>query len=376
MKKYQLFDKKAKDLEKKFIRSIKKNSYFLTGNEAKNIILGVKKDVIIVQTKRSRKPFEITRKRLRLAISQLLYRRTMTRKELEPYSHFSSALMGLLRVICMRIAKLRKTARGLLRITLKGTRFYHAGAERIVKDIHRAADTETEYFLVNYFFLREDKNANWCHHLKEKILLLDSGAFQYWKAKKEGKEVQPVTVEEYTTFIKRYEKYFIGYFSLDVIGDKDASERNEAYLRSQGLNPIPVYHVGEDFTVLERMIAEDHAFIGVGGAAMLSKRERKEAFDELFNRYPEYEYHFLGGGGEALLNYDWFSVDNSFSLKAGRFGRLLTPNGQKKAPKDWTEKEIFFYNMQRTRELEEYNEQLKLDILVPPAIPKVQFTLF
>ncbi|WP_047155067.1 hypothetical protein [Aneurinibacillus tyrosinisolvens] len=374
---FKSFDKKAGDLEKKFVRSIKENSFFLTGNGAKNFILGVTKDRILVRSKRGKKPYEITRKRLRLAISQLLWKRTMTRKELEAHSKFSSALMGLVRLICKNLAKLRKTAKGLLRITLKGKRCYHAGADRIVNDVHRAAEAGVECFLVNFFFLRDDKSANWTRHLKGKLLLLDSGAFQHWRAVEEGQEIKPVTVEEYCAFIKRFEKYFIAYFNLDVVGDFEASARNEAYLRAEGLNPIPIYHVGEEYKALERMISEDHPFIGIGGAAMLSQEERKVKFDDLFNLYGEHNYHFLGGGGDALLQYDWFSVDNSFPLKAGRFGKILTPKGQQiKAPKEWTEEDMFFYNMHRSRELEEYDEQFKLDILVPPAVPKKQLALF
>ena len=79
-------------------------------------------------------------------------------------------------------------------------------------------------------------------------IMLDSGAFSaYTKG-------ESVNLAEYMAYIKKYEKYFTCYVNLDVIGDAEASARNQAIMEANGLHPMPVFHIGEEFVHLKKLM--------------------------------------------------------------------------------------------------------------------------
>ena len=90
-----------------------------------------------IGTERSNKPFAIKRGKLRAAIKYLLEERTATRKNLERHAKYSSALMGLLRLVFAEVSRVKRTVRGLLRITLSDVRHVFSGLARAPRDWRR-----------------------------------------------------------------------------------------------------------------------------------------------------------------------------------------------------------------------------------------------
>ncbi|MGN7309342.1 hypothetical protein ACTHQ2_25695, partial [Bacillus subtilis] len=128
--------------------------------------------------------------KLKAAIRDLFARRTVTRKQLEVYSNFSSALFGLLMSIFKGMSKFTSGVKGY-RLTVVGVRFFYSGCDRAVKDLEIAKANGAEYVLMSYYYLRDDNNANWRKHVGRLGLrvMLDSGAFSVWKRRKAGKDV-------------------------------------------------------------------------------------------------------------------------------------------------------------------------------------------
>ncbi|CEH28286.1 hypothetical protein AM501_24065 [Aneurinibacillus migulanus] len=377
------YEKKAREQERIFFKKLKEGTYFQTGKGNQNFIVEITNDAIYVKTKKSKQPFRVSRENIRKALAFLYYRRTTTRKELEPYSKFSSCLMGLLRLMVFAIAKLHKTARGRLRITLNGTRYWIAGGEKAPRDLERAKEYGANYILLSYFKLREDVHDTWKYHIRrlgyEGRVILDSGEFSRYKALKKGKKVSELQVEEYVAFIRKHQDVLFGWFNLDVTNNVDASRKNEQYLISQGLSPIPIWHIQSSWDDLDKLVARNDEFpmIGIGGSVFVSEKERDEKFNKLFSRYPTENFHFLGGASELLFKYPWASADSKFPLVGARFGRLITPAGQIKAPDKWSEEECQAFNIMQVIKLEDAHERVfQLDFLVPPMIKNQQLSLF
>ncbi|MBP1931775.1 hypothetical protein [Ammoniphilus resinae] len=254
------FDIQAQKKERWFFNRLKKSVHagsryeFPTGKGCLNDIIEVKSDALFFRSKKGKKINPISRKKLREAIRFIYHKRTTTRKELEPYSRFNSALMGLLRIIFFDIAKLVKTASGLLRISLKGTRYFPSSAERSPRDLELAKEQGFNVVLMSYFSMRDDPNENWKYHCRRLGLqvLVDSGAFSAWRAAEEGKDVEPIEVEAYAQFLlKHQDDILFGYFTLDVVGDPDATKENTDYLKSMGLKPIEIWHVQSPWELLD-----------------------------------------------------------------------------------------------------------------------------
>lgn len=87
---------------------------------------------------------------------------------------------------------------------------------------------------------------------------LDSGAYS---ASTQGASI---SVDDYAAYAHRYSALFSVVANLDVIGDPEATARNQQALEDLGLNPLPVFHVGEPWIVLERL-CERYDYIGLGG---------------------------------------------------------------------------------------------------------------
>src|SRR5512133_2802594 len=92
----------------------------------------------------------------------------------------------------------------------------------------------TYYWLIkNNGIMPEVKN-------KKVELFLDSGAYS---AKTQGIEVN---LNEYIQFIKDNKEVIDVYANLDVIGSAQGTWKNHNLMVKAGLNPMPVFHYGED----------------------------------------------------------------------------------------------------------------------------------
>jgi hypothetical protein len=375
---------KAKEKERQVIKKLKNGSYYSTGNGNPNFVEKVTSDAVYVRTKRSKREFRISRSKLREAIRYLLHKRTTTRKELEPYSKYNSSLMGLLRYIFLNegIVKVAKTAKGLLRLSLKGMRFWFSGCDRSVRDLEIAKDHGAKFILLSYFALQEDTNENWKHHVRRMgyQVLLDSGAFSLFNAALKGKEVEPITISDYIAFIRRHRDVLYAWMNLDVIGDYKASQRNLEALKAEGLTPIPVWTAKEDgFAELGQIIHDEAEYpvVAIGGTVFLSETKRKEIFDQIFSRFPQINFHGLGVSSQLLFSYPWFSSDSTSWLNGRRYGTIITPKGHIDVPEGWTEDECLAWNVEQLSRMEEqYEGEFQMDLLIPPVLKHKELALF
>jgi len=174
----------------------------------------------------------------------------------------------------------------------------------------------------------------------EFIFFLDSGAFSAWSR---GTEID---LDEYIAFIKANIELIEVYACLDAIPgapgrSATSTEREQAaettwknylYMKAEGLDPLPVFHYGEDFKYLERMLDYGCPYIGVGGLVGIPGTNRRVWLDRLFARItddagmPIIKTHGFGMTSVPLIfRYPWYSVDSTTWIKITASGGIYLP---------------------------------------------------
>jgi len=161
-------------------------------------------------------------------------------------------------------------------------------------------------------------------------VIIDSGAFTAWST---GKTIHPKEYAEWALdFDKRWRSKFasLEFMNLDVIGDQNASWRNQSILEGLGLNPIPIITVGADPCHIERALKNYH-YIALGGLVPYTRNKPKltKWLDFCFSKVMTYKketgvltkVHLLGITTDWVLKrYPCFSSDSSSWVACLRFG--------------------------------------------------------
>ena len=174
----------------------------------------------------------------------------------------------------------------------------------------------------------------------EFTFFLDSGAYSAWS---KGTQID---LDEYIAFIKSNADLLEVYACLDCIPgapgrSATSAERNAGaeltwknylYMKSEGLDPLPVYHYGEDPKFLERMLDYGCDYIGIGGLVGVPSEHRRSWLDRVFNRItdeagmPIIKTHGFGMTSVPLIfRYPWYSVDSTTWIKITANGAVYLP---------------------------------------------------
>lgn len=167
---------------------------------------------------------------------------------------------------------------------------------------------------------------DWCNGI-----FLDSGAFSAFRS---GAVIH---IDEYIDFLKKNKDAFDAYAGLDVIGDPEATIKNQEILDSAGLDAVPTYHVGEPYRLL-KYYAERYEYIALGGMVPYSGTKMLKTWIrncwEILNQYDHIKVHAFGLTDLTLSRmYPWYSIDSTTAARAGRTGVLITPWGQLRVSK-------------------------------------------
>ncbi len=178
--------------------------------------------------------------------------------------------------------------------------------------------------------------------MKKKVnLMLDSGAFSAWRQQK------PIDIKEYAKYLEKNYDIVDTAINLDVMPGQAGKPRTQAevkyaaeqsfknfiYLRKCGFETIPVFHQGEDFYWLEKMLGVGCTYIGVSPVNGPLFKLRKNWMDLVFaylcgdKGYPEIKTHGFGMTTNSLIaRYPWYSVDSISWVLWGAYGWIIVPN--------------------------------------------------
>ena len=181
-------------------------------------------------------------------------------------------------------------------------------------------------------------------HPNDLNIFLDSGAFSAWSRKKE------IDLDEYCQYIKNNIEFLEVYASLDVIpgtpgrvaSTKDREQaaaqswENYLYMVNEGLDPLPVYHYGEDKKWLHQMLDYGCHYIGIGGLVGITSDKRRLWLDRVFSDItdsdgiPKVKTHGFGMTALPLIfRYPWYSVDSLAWIRVAQNGGVMVPKTKK-----------------------------------------------
>jgi hypothetical protein len=171
-------------------------------------------------------------------------------------------------------------------------------------------------------------------------LFMDSGVFGAWA------RGMSLDLKKYISFIRRNESKLRCYATMDVIPGKfgvartthqveesaSQSYKNHQVLKDAGLTPIPIFHQGESFHWLEKMITEGEPYVGISTAKDLTKTDHREWLDRVFTMItdsrgvPYIKTHGFGVTAiDILLRYPWYTSDSTTWALAAGYGLIYIP---------------------------------------------------
>jgi len=162
--------------------------------------------------------------------------------------------------------------------------------------------------------------------MKRLEVLLDSGAYTAFN------KGTKISIDEYIAFIHENAKLFDHCINLDVIGNAKDSYRNWKYLKSNGVNAIPVYHLGTDEKWLVKYLKQTD-YISLGAVANLDTTQRMYGLRHIWEKYlqdrngtPTHKIHGLGLTAIDIASaHPWYSLDSSAAVKAAAYGKIFVP---------------------------------------------------
>ena len=161
---------------------------------------------------------------------------------------------------------------------------------------------------------------------KKKNLFIDSGAFSAWTKK------YRIDLDLYCSWLHNHKDGITTYANLDVIDSAKKTWDNQKYMESNDLNPLPVFHYGEDIKWLKKYI-NDYDHIGLGGMVPISNSKLVPWLDEIFSKYicdsrgrAKIKVHGFGVSGFVLIHrYPWHSIDSTSWSFTSRSGSVTVP---------------------------------------------------
>jgi hypothetical protein len=195
-------------------------------------------------------------------------------------------------------------------------------AHHLSTDVGRAqygyiAAHEQPNILISYHYFKTiDLDKLFGYFPRRPNVFADSGAYS---AQSLG---VPINLGEYERWIDRWRHWFDVYANLDVIGDYEATSRNQQLMEEHGYSPLPAFHIGEPFEVLDKL-CDDYCYIGLGGMVGYGAAPLKWLIRCFRIAKERSVFHGYGVNGvQPLKSLPFYSVDSSGWGAAFRYGRL------------------------------------------------------
>jgi len=138
---------------------------------------------------------------------------------------------------------------------------------------------------------------------KDIRFILDSGAFTAWKA---GKTID---IDDYCRFIENLPFEPWRYFTLDVVGNPEASFKNYEIMLTRGFNPVPIFTRGEDLSMINKYYQTSDV-VGLGG--LVATKGNKGFVKAIMRTIGHRKVHWLGFNSQPFISaYKPYMCDSS-----------------------------------------------------------------
>jgi len=163
-------------------------------------------------------------------------------------------------------------------------------------------------------------------------ILVDSGAFSVYTM---GAKIN---LQEYCDFCKKIDGKVDGYVNLDAIRNPEETIVNQKFMEKQGLDPMPVFHCGEELNFLDDY-CNSYEYVGLGG------KPTDRLLEVVFNKYPDKKFHGFGITSPLMLRkYPFYSVDSTSWCQTAGLGNIMFQDGMTKHYSELDEEDIMKLN--------------------------------
>jgi hypothetical protein len=111
------------------------------------------------------------------------------------------------------------------------------------------------------------------------------------------------------------------------------TQKNQEYMEAQGLKPLPVFHYGEDESILKALV-EKYDYIAFGGMVPVPSKILESWLDYHWETLvdeegnPKVKVHGFGMTTQFLVRkYPWYSVDSMSPILSAAMGRIYGKRG-------------------------------------------------
>lgn len=170
--------------------------------------------------------------------------------------------------------------------------------------------------LIAYPYLKQNVLDTLVLHRDKIRFLMDSGAFTAFSGGK------PIALGDYCGFIRDLPFKPWRYFTLDVIGDPEATRRNYRVMLEMGFEPVPICTAGGDYADMDEYF-KTSSLVGIGGLVHQKPATKLRMVAQAMKAANGRNLHLLGFTGvSAIKKFKPYSADSSSWLQAQRYGQL------------------------------------------------------
>lgn len=187
------------------------------------------------------------------------------------------------------------------------------------EEIQTIADLKPKNILISwYYFNKREKIEKLINAIGYRPnIMFDSGAFS---SNAKGKDL---SLTAHIKFIKENIDLVDEYIMLDVFEKEFITKCYYDIMRSEGLEPIPVFHYGFSESLMEHYISTGAKKIALGGTVGIKSKTTVSEWAKFYCwAYPDIKFHLLGSSSLKILdNCDVHSVDASTWIMMAIMGK-------------------------------------------------------
>ena len=155
-------------------------------------------------------------------------------------------------------------------------------------------------------------------------LMIDSGGYQLQSGADVRKTITPEHYALWLNLTLPRHPEIVAYMNLDILGDVKQTLENQHYLETEGLYPLPIWHIGDEDKVLDSY-CEKYQWVALGGfvSKNMGKPGIRITINRIKQRHPYTKFHFLGigiSGTSVFRSFRPYSTDCSTWTAPVRYG--------------------------------------------------------
>ena len=152
--------------------------------------------------------------------------------------------------------------------------------------------------LCSYWYFKNRSLCEFCNAIGYRPeIMLDSGAYSAFT------KGRSVSLFDYMKYIEGNVDYISRYIALDVIGDDFATKAYYEIMRHKGFDPIPVFHCGDDLSLMQHYVASGARVVALGNTVRIPDKDEVARWcKEIRERFPDIDLHLLGSSSHKIMD--------------------------------------------------------------------------